>query len=178
MGELIEKQRRSFGRVQGVIGLLGFQLLSCAHRPVASTQQGSGVAAERTALGDVASSGATSAASSANAVVAANLERRRLQPWLRRGLGAFLQTVQVDPQLAAGRFVGFRIVAVDAPSEPALGRYLQRGDVVLRVNGMSIEQPDDAVRVWSSLTVASSLVVDIHRGGEAMQLRFAIVDEP
>ena len=81
-----------------------------------------------------------------------------------------------DEVREGGRFVGFRVLSF-YPDDPALSSVdLSSGDVVVRVNGQSIERPEHAIRVWDSLRVASELVVDVLRDGEPRELRFAIVD--
>ena len=92
------------------------------------------------------------------------------------GLGRFLQGVVTEPELADGRFVGFRLVSLYPDDERMRAVDLVPGDVITSVNGQSIERPEQALRVWSSLRVASELLVDYRREGEERQLRFAIVD--
>jgi type II secretory pathway component PulC len=46
----------------------------------------------------------------------------------------------------------------------------------VRVNGQPIERPEQAVRVWNSLHVASELMIEYLREGESRHVRFEIVD--
>jgi type II secretory pathway component PulC len=104
------------------------------------------------------------------------IARADLDAVLAGGLGRFLQGVETEPFREGGRFVGFRVLSF-YPDDPALSSVdLSSGDVVVRVNGQSIERPEHAIRVWDSLRVASELVVDVLRDGEPRELRFAIVD--
>jgi hypothetical protein len=102
------------------------------------------------------------------------LERAMLLPVLDDGLGRFLQSVETEPALADGRFVGFRVTVLRGAL--AEGIDLTAGDVVVRVNGQSIERPEHALVVWNGLRVASELWVEYVRGAERRELRFAIVD--
>lgn len=105
------------------------------------------------------------------------ISREDLLPVLDRGLGRFLQHVETRPSFHKGAFVGFRIVSL-FPGEPAFASLdLRPGDTVTRINGKSIERPEQAAAVWEALRTASSLVVDYRREGRAHALRFAIVDE-
>lgn len=105
------------------------------------------------------------------------IARNDLLPVLDRGLGRFLQNVDTRPYFQKGAFVGFRIVSL-FPGEPAFASLdLRPGDTVTRINGKSIERPEQALAVWDELRTASKLVVDYRRNGEAHALRFAIVDE-
>ena len=105
------------------------------------------------------------------------IARNDLLPVLDDGLGRFLQNVETRPYFHKGAFVGFRIVSF-FPGEPSFASLdLRPGDTVTRINGKSIERPEQAVAVWEELRTASKLVVDYQRNGEAHALRFAIVDE-
>ncbi|MEM7605205.1 MAG: hypothetical protein AAF411_07595 [Myxococcota bacterium] len=104
------------------------------------------------------------------------IERSTLSYVVDRGLANFLRGVRVQPHLNGDEFVGHRIVSMypDDPRFTALP--IQPGDTVTRVNGQSIERPEQAYEVWSGLRVSSELVIDYLSGGQAHQLRFAIVD--
>lgn len=109
-------------------------------------------------------------------VTSGTILRAELAPVLDAGLGRFLQGVVTEPHLEGGDFVGFQIVSL-YPDDPRFARLdLQPGDVVTRVNGQSIERPEHALAVWSSLRVASQLLVEYRHEGEPKELRFEIVD--
>ena len=105
------------------------------------------------------------------------ISRAELLPVLDGGLGRFLQNVETEPAFHKGSFVGFRILSL-FPGEPAYASLdLRPGDTVTRINGKSIERPEQAVAVWEDLRTASKLVVDYRRNSEEYALRFSIVDE-
>jgi type II secretory pathway component PulC len=91
--------------------------------------------------------------------------------------GLFLQHVVTEPQLANGRFVGWRLVSFFPGDARFAGVDLQAGDVVTRVNGHAIEQPDQFMAVWDGLRRESQLVVDVQRNGAARTLRWTIADK-
>lgn len=103
------------------------------------------------------------------------LSRISVEAVIEKGLGAFLARVDVEASLKDGAFEGFRIVRFRDAQLADAG--LELGDVVHRVNGESIEKPDDALRAFESLRVASELVIECTRGGEALRLRWTI-EEP
>jgi S1-C subfamily serine protease len=104
------------------------------------------------------------------------IDRGMLGAVLEAGLGRFLQGVETEPALADGRFVGFRLLSL-YPDDPRMANVgLERGDVITRVNGQPIERPEQALRVWDGLRVASELVIEYRRGEAEHELRFAIVD--
>ena len=110
-------------------------------------------------------------------VTAGEIQRAQLLPVLDDGLGRFLQNVRTDPAFHKGAFVGFRIVSF-FPDDPVFASLdLRPGDTVTRVNGQSIERPEQAAAVWESLRSASNLVVHYRRGDVERALRFRIVDE-
>jgi len=104
------------------------------------------------------------------------IARADLDPVLDAGLGRFLQGVDTEPDLDAGHFVGFRLRAL-YPQDPRFAAVdLGPGDTITRVNGQSIERPEQAIHVWNGLHVASELVVEYLRRGERRELRFTIED--
>lgn len=100
------------------------------------------------------------------------IARSELDAVLDLGLGRFLQRVTTEPHLEDGRFVGHRLT--ELRTELFAGVDLQPGDTLVRVNGMPIERPEQALAAWDSLRVASELTIDFLRDGEAHQLRFTI----
>lgn len=93
------------------------------------------------------------------------------------GLGWFLQLVEVEPSLDNGRFKGFRIVDL-RPSSYWQGVDLRPGDVVLRVNGKSIERDNEANEVFKSLKKENELRVKYLRAGRERELVYRIVPPP
>ena len=106
------------------------------------------------------------------------LRRSVVRSVVKGGLGLFLQRVTLDdqPVMKDGRFHGFRIAAL-----PDAGFWrgvdLRPGDVIVRVNGMPIEHPEEALEAFHSLEVASELRVAYERGGEARELSYRIIDD-
>jgi type II secretory pathway component PulC len=105
------------------------------------------------------------------------IARSTVQAALAAGPGAFLQKVAIDehPVFLGGKFHGFRITALQG--DDWRGIDLRPGDVVTRVNGFSIEHPEDAAEAFYSLRVASELRVEYEREGEPREIRFGIVDD-
>ncbi len=105
------------------------------------------------------------------------IARSAIRAAVARGLGAFLQRVELDdePVFTGGRFHGFRIAALRDPPFWA-GVDLQPGDVVLSVNGLPIERPEQALAAFDSLRDAPELRVAYERQGHALALVYPIVD--
>jgi type II secretion system protein C len=106
------------------------------------------------------------------------LRRSVVRSVVKGGLGLFLQRVTLDDQPVTkdGRFHGFRIAALP---DAALWRGvdLRPGDVIVRVNGMPIEHPEEALEAFRSLEVASELRVAYERDGVGRELSFPILDD-
>lgn len=102
------------------------------------------------------------------------LSRAEVRATVDAGLGKFFQKVELEGVVESGEFRGFRILRFTEPAEWR-GVGLLAGDVVQRINGQSIERPEQAFAVFASLKTAPSLDVTYSRGGKAMQLSLPIV---
>lgn len=104
-----------------------------------------------------------------------SLRRSQVKAGIARGLGYFLQNVTVDdyPVMRNNKFYGFKVKAISAE----LGVDIQPGDVVTRVNGMSIEHPEEADAAMRTLEKASALRVDFERDGKPRTLELPITEE-
>jgi len=102
------------------------------------------------------------------------LERAKVVEAVDAGLGRFLQQVELEASLKAGKFEGFRIVRfVDPGAWRGVG--LLVGDVVTSVNDMPIERPEQAHAVFVSLRTAPALEVAYLRADQPMRLSLPIV---
>ena len=103
-----------------------------------------------------------------------DIPRPALLAVLSGGVGRFLQTIRVEPSLERGRFTGWRLLRVfDAAQAGPAG--LRPGDVVQRVNGQSIERPEQFKNVWDSLATESLLILQVERGGQRSEIRHRIL---
>lgn len=105
------------------------------------------------------------------------IKRASLVAVVNAGMARWLQAVDGDRALANHRFQGWLIKNLH-PADPCYAQVdLRRGDVVQKVNGKSIEKPDQAFEVFESLRTAPTLVVDYLRDGKPRQLSLTITDE-
>jgi hypothetical protein len=107
---------------------------------------------------------------------AGSIARGSLLAVLHGGVGRFLQRVQAEPHLEAGRFVGWRLLRVPQPDAKQESAVLRPGDTVMRVNGQSIERPEQFQNVWDSMATSSELVLEVERGGHQSKVRYLIAD--
>ena len=102
------------------------------------------------------------------------IRRGDLEPILNEGIGRFLQQVSVTAVLERGRFVGWRLLELRPRAERDWTDALKPGDIVARMNGHSLERPEDFKRAWDSMRDARSLELDLRREGKRLKLLYAI----
>lgn len=103
------------------------------------------------------------------------LSRSEVNEVVDAGLGRFLQEVRLEKSLDDGRFRGFRIVQFRNP-EKWRGSGLMPGDVIVAINDMPIERPEQAYAAFASLKTADQLEVTYLRDGTEMRLSLPIVE--
>ena len=101
------------------------------------------------------------------------LTRTALNAALDAGPGAFLARVDVRAARAAGRFVGWEILSL----WPNARIELRPGDVVLAVNGRTLERPESLPALFKELRAAREVVVDYRRGLDRREARFPVVED-
>jgi general secretion pathway protein C len=108
------------------------------------------------------------------------LNRAEVDALLASGLGSFLARIRVTPVLSrGGRFVGFRLDnARDLDAWRASGVDIRVGDVIVRVNGIRVERPEQALWAFERLRIASAIEIDLLRDGTTTTVRSPIVDVP
>ena len=90
--------------------------------------------------------------------------------------GRFLAHVDTEPHFVQGRFHGWTLASFFPGDRRFEEVDLAAGDVVLSVNGRSIERPDQLMQVWEGLRRERALIVVMERDGVPRQLRYEIVD--
>ena len=102
------------------------------------------------------------------------ISRAALQSVLASGIGKFLQQVRAEPSVTRGRFIGWRMVSLFPDRSDVHVQVLRAGDTVTRVNGQSIERPEQFKALWDAMASANELVLDIQREGRGSRLRYTI----
>ncbi len=90
------------------------------------------------------------------------------------GLGRWLGNVDVVRQPDKGRFKGWLLRTILSGEPCFILADLRSGDVVVRVNGKSIERPELASDVFEALRGAPGLVIDSIRAGKARAVKILI----
>jgi S1-C subfamily serine protease len=99
------------------------------------------------------------------------VERAGLVEIVEQGLGRVLARLKLAPVMEGKRFRGFRVTQLD-PQWAACG--IQEGDVLLRLNGQSIERPEQAMTAFESLRVASEIALELQRNEATTVLRYRV----
>lgn len=98
------------------------------------------------------------------------IQRAALDEVLAAGPGRLLRRVAVKASVKGGRFKGWEVVR-----SPWREVDLVAGDVVLAVNGRTLEHPLELKVLWDDLRKASTIAVEVDRKGQKFALEFAIV---
>jgi type II secretory pathway component PulC len=108
-------------------------------------------------------------------VRAGSIPRAALDAELANGIGRFLRHVKTEPVFFdKGQFKGWRLLALFPKRSDIAVAVLRAGDTLLRINGRSIERPEEFKDAWDSLANAKELVLDIERDGRESKLRYTI----
>lgn len=155
--------------------------LSCASRPV-RLSDGPGseptvMAPTSTATPVIATDAAATAQTICEAFAAPDvLKRAAIVRAVDAGLGRWLAGVDIVAAKDKGRFRGWTIRRLH-PGDPCYRQVdLRPGDVILRINGKTIERPEQANEVWGALRKAPALQIDYVRAGRPTSLTFRIAE--
>ena len=104
------------------------------------------------------------------------VERAAVVRAVDRGLGHWLAGVGVTAVRDGGRFRGWRVDRL-YPDDPCYARVdVRPGDVIVRVNGSTLERPEHANQVFQRLRTAPRLQIVRLREGVPATINLEIVD--
>lgn len=107
---------------------------------------------------------------------APEIPRFQLVRVIEGGLGRVLQHLELEPHREGGEFRGFRVLRSRLMSLSGQRIDLREDDVILSLNGRSIERPEQAMEAFEALRGESAIVVSLLRGERREELRIPIVD--
>ena len=108
-------------------------------------------------------------------VRAGSIRRAALEAEMAGGIGRFLRHVRTEPVFhSGGNFKGWRLLTLFPTRSDIEIAVLRVGDTLLRINGHSIERPEEFKDAWDALKGAPELVLDIERDGCESALRYTI----
>ncbi|MFO0659026.1 MAG: hypothetical protein U0165_04250 [Polyangiaceae bacterium] len=106
-----------------------------------------------------------------------HLRREDVMAAISDGPPAVFQRVEVDPVLSTkGKFEGWRVLSIN-DAEWATGD-VRQNDIITRVNGAEVRDPNEFFDVFQSLVFAPALVFSIRRNGQEIEVRYPIDDDP
>lgn len=117
----------------------------------------------------------TEIASEAPARAPGTVSRAEVDAVLARSPGVLLAEVEPEPRFVSGRFHGWRLTRFFPRDARFSTVDLKAGDVVTKINGRSVEKPEQLMQVWNSLKTAGELTLDVERNGAPRTLRWTIV---
>ncbi|MDC3959052.1 serine protease [Polyangium jinanense] len=147
-------------------GLLSLALLGCG---------GGSEASPPPAAPKTPAKGASGAADQGPAKAPDKIERETLKTVLPMGLPWLLRRVWPEEVFRDGKFVGWRLVAIP---EEWTGLDVRPDDVVTRINGKTVETPEQLWDAWTSLATAPELRVTYERGAETKEIVLPIAGAP
>lgn len=105
------------------------------------------------------------------------LAREDVEAVLVKGPPWLLRRVPIEEVIRAGAFIGWKILAFPE-GEGWSAVELKIGDVITKVNGATLERPDDFFTAWRNLVSASELRIAYEREGTARELVMPISGAP
>ncbi len=88
---------------------------------------------------------------------------------LAQGPQRFIAGLEVVGAFEGKKFIGFRIVQILPESPLYQNRFIKAGDVILKINGQSVERPDQFMKIWEKLQKTNEIEVLWKRGEERMR---------
>ena len=104
------------------------------------------------------------------------VQRRDLDKVLAAGPARFLARVRVRARFAGGRFAGWQLVKFTDPTDPIARAGVAPGDVLVAVNGRTIERPEQLSLIWDSLRGATAVTLRVVTGGAPRDVTFQVRD--
>lgn len=92
------------------------------------------------------------------------------------GASWFFRQVMIDPVMRRdGKFSGWRVVGLPADWSSV---DVRPGNVVTRINGLTLERPEEFWEVWASVAKTAEVKIDLMRDGAARQVIIPIDGAP
>lgn len=107
-------------------------------------------------------------------IMAGEIKRADFAATIAKGPQRFIATLKVRPVMEGRRFRGFELVGTTPDSPLAGSMNVRAGDVIVAVNGTSVERPDQFMKAWDALARAATLDVKLRRTGNQMVYRWTI----
>ena len=95
--------------------------------------------------------------------------------YLKDNANKLLNQVRIIPYFSEGVSRGYRLASIQPGS--LIEKYgFKKGDVLMSVNGISLESPEKALQAYSVLQGAGNVQITVERGGSPVTLSFTVGD--
>ncbi len=91
----------------------------------------------------------------------------------RANMNDLLRQARLEPNIVDGRAEGF-VVRMIQPRSLLSRLGLQVGDVVMQVNGVSLDSPEKALQIFQQLREARQITVSLTRGGTPLSFSYEV----
>jgi len=91
----------------------------------------------------------------------------------RDNMNELLKQARMEPNLVAGRMDGF-VVRMIRPKSLLDTLGIQRGDVLVQVNGMPLDSPEKALQIFQQLREVRHLSISLQRNGTPMNFEYEV----
>jgi general secretion pathway protein C len=91
----------------------------------------------------------------------------------RGNLNELLKQARMEPNIVEGRTEGF-VVRMIRPKSLLDLLGIQRGDVLIQVNGMPLDGPEKALQIFQQLREAKHLSINLQRNGTPMNFEYEV----
>ncbi len=91
----------------------------------------------------------------------------------RQNIGELLKQARMEPRVVDGKTSGF-VVKMIRPNSILSQMGLQLGDVVVEVNGVTLDSPEKALQIFQQLREAKNITVGLERSGQPMSFTYEV----
>jgi general secretion pathway protein C len=91
----------------------------------------------------------------------------------RGNVSELLKQARVEPNIVNGKTQGF-VVRMIQPRSLLAGLGIQRGDVLMQVNGIELDSPEKALQIFQQLREAKNISIGLLRNGNSFSFEYEI----
>ncbi len=91
----------------------------------------------------------------------------------RGNINELLKQARVEPNIVNGKTEGF-VVRMIQPRSLLAGLGIQRGDVLMQINGVALDSPEKALQVFQQLREAKNISIGLLRNGSSFSFEYEI----
>lgn len=91
----------------------------------------------------------------------------------RASMNELLRQARLEPNIVDGRTEGF-VVRMIQPRSLLANLGIQRGDVVMQVNGVELDSPEKALQIFQQLREAKNISLSLTRGGNRLNFQYEV----